>query len=334
MNKREKMLGGVVVGLAALVVGKKSYTRYRTAVDSRQSQVQDAKTRLAEANLTLANGRNAVQKMEDLQKRSLPTDREKALSLYKAWLLTKAKAAGLTVNDIKLAPKTTTSTAFEAIGYQIEATGGLTSIVSMLYEFYASPQLQQITRLRLLRPAGATQLQVTLEVEALCLHGAVATDALPEGDLKRLKLANVGDYQKSLGERDIATVYTPPRPPGPPPSEHHETAAASPPKFDESEFTHLTGTMNLSDGWQAWIYVRPTGEMLHLRAGDPIKVGSLEGTIESVEDRALVLKTGDKRYRIALGDSLRSGKELDANGKVKPESATEPRKREADKAAT
>ena len=156
--------------------------------------------------------------MEELQQRSLPTDRERALSLYKAWLLTKAKAAGMTVNDIKLAPRTTASTAFNAIGYQIEATGTLSSIVSMLYEFYHSPQLQQITRLRMQRPPGATQLQVTLEVEALCLPGAIATDALPEGDSKRLKLASAAEYQKSIGERDLATVYTPPRPPAPPPS--------------------------------------------------------------------------------------------------------------------
>src|SRR4051812_17288150 len=123
MNKREKLLAGAVMGLATMWAGKSMYTRYRSTVDARNSQVMDAKTRLADANLALNNGRHAVQQLEELQQRSLPTDREKALSLYKAWLLTEAKASGLTVNDIKLAPKTTTSTAFDAIGYQIEATG-------------------------------------------------------------------------------------------------------------------------------------------------------------------------------------------------------------------
>ncbi|MFO0790257.1 MAG: hypothetical protein U0805_12460 [Pirellulales bacterium] len=323
MNKREKYLGAAVMLLVVLWGGRAMFLRYRAAVAARRTQVEDAKSRLAEANLTLAKGRAAMQQIEELQKRSLPADREKAMSLYKAWLLTKAKASGLTVNDIKLAARTTTATAFEAIGYQIEATGNLSSVVSMLFEFYRSPQLHQITRLRLLRPIGASNLQVTLEVEALCLPGAVATDALPEGDSKRLKLSSVADYQKSLGERDLATVYTPPRPPAPPPTERPQPPA--PPKFDESEFAMFSGAVDSGKGPQAWIHIRTTGEMLHLNAGDPIKVGALEGTIESVEDRSLVLRTGEKKFRVPLGSSLRKGQELDADGNVKPGAAEPPK---------
>jgi hypothetical protein len=322
MNKRERILAGAIMVLVALWFGRSMFLRYRSALDARRAQMQDAQAKLADANLTLAKGRSAVQQMEQLQKRSLPTEREKSLSLYKAWLLTKAKAAGLMVNDIKLAPRTTTSTAFDAIGYQIEASGTLSSVVSMLYEFYRSPQLHQITRLRMQRPPGATLLQVTLEVEALCLPGALATDALPEGDSKRLKLASVAEYQKSFGERDLAAVYAPPRPPGPPPGEKRD-APPAPPKFDEAELARLSGTINIGDSWQAWIYVRSTGETLHLVAGDKVKVGALEGTIESVENRAVVLKTGDKKYRVALGQSLRGGKELDADGNVKPDPPAE-----------
>ncbi|HEX4414331.1 MAG TPA: hypothetical protein VH107_11930 [Lacipirellulaceae bacterium] len=325
MNKRERMLAAGVCGIVALWAGKSAFTRYRTAVDTHRKEYLDTQSRLSDAKFELEKGKSAVRQMEQMQQRSLPADREKALSLYKTWLLNKAKAAGLMVNDIKLAPRTTTSTAFEAIGYQMEASGTLTQLVAMLYEFYHSPQLHQITRLRLLRPPGAAQLQITLEVEALCLSSAVATDSLPEGDSKRLKLANVAEYQKNLGERDLATVYTPPRPPGPPPSEHHD--APAPPKFDESEFTHFTGTTPGASGLQAWINVRPTGETLHLNAGDPIKVGALEGTIESIEARSLVLKTGDKKFLIPLGASLRKGKELDASGNVKPEKSDEPAKK-------
>jgi hypothetical protein len=318
-------MAGVVMLLVAMWGGRSLYKRYRTAVDSRITQVTDAQTKLQEANLLLAKGRSAVQQVEELQKRSLPADREKALSLYKAWLLATAKASNLVVNDIKLAARTTTSTSFEAIGYQMEASGNLTSVVAMLYEFYHSPQLQQITRLHLQRPPGATQLQVSLEVEALCLPGAVATDALPEGDSKRLKLASLADYQKSLGERDLATVYTPPRPPGPPPSEH--SGPPAPPKFVDSEFAMFSGAVDSGKGPQAWINVRTTGEMLHLSAGDSVKIGALEGTIESVEPRSLVLKTGDKKFRVPLGGSLRKGKELDAAGNLKPDTVSEPPKK-------
>jgi hypothetical protein len=164
-------------------------------------------------------------------------------------------------------------------------------------------------------------MQVTMEVEALCLAGAEAKDTLPEGEAKRLKLASAAEYQKSLGERDLATVYTPPRPPAPPAAKRDTPPA--PPKFDEAELAHFTGQIKSGDRWQAWINNRATGETLHLFAGDKVKIGALEGTIESVEDRVLVLKTGDKKYRIALGESLRGGKELDADGNVKVEPAKE-----------
>jgi hypothetical protein len=323
MNKRERILTGAVMAIVALWGGRSLYNRYDTALEARRAKVQDAQSRLADADLTLAKGRRAVQQMEALQKRSLPTDRDKALSLYQVWLFTKANAAGLTVNDIKLTQPKTNSNAFKAIGYTVDATGQLSSVASMLYEFYHSPQLHQITRLRLTRPTAATQLQVTLEVEALCLPGAIATDSLPEGDSKRLKLASA-DYQKSLGERDLATVYTPPRPPGPPPAETRETAA--PPKFDESELARFTASVNSGAGLQAWIYILPTGEMLHLMAGDPVKIGGLDGKIESIEARTLVLRSGDKRYLVRLGEYLRKGKELDAEGNVIPDAAIEPPK--------
>jgi hypothetical protein len=321
MNPRERMLAGVIGAIVALYGAWWLFSGYGSALSSRNQQLANAEQKLAEVKRTVQKGRMAVQKVGELQKHSLPADRDKAQSLYKAWLMSTAESAGVKVNDIKLAARPTSSTAFDAIGYAIEANGPLPAVVSMLYEFYHSPILHQVTKLRLARPLGATQMQVTLEVEALCLKGADAKDALPEGESKRLKLASAAEYQKSLGERDLATVYAPPRPPAPPATKRD--TPPTPPKFDEAELAKFSATINNGERWQAWINNRATGETLHLYAGDKLKIGALEGTIESVENRSLVLKTGDKKYRIALGESLRSGKELDADGNVKVEPAKE-----------
>jgi hypothetical protein len=272
-------------------------------------------------NLELASARLAVQKMEAWQVRSLPADRERALSLYKAWLLDKAKAAGLAISDIKLTPSTTNSKAFKVVGYQMIGSGTLSQVAGMLFEFYRSPQLHQITKLNLTRPPGSTQLQVTIDVEALSLPGAVATDSLPSGESKRLRLASAAEYQKVFNDRDLVAVYTPPRPPGPPPRPRE--TPPPPPKFDESELAHFSGAIGSGASMQAWIHIRSTGETLHLKAGDPIKVGALEGQIESINERALVLKTGDKKFRVPLGESLRKGKELDENGQIKADPPAE-----------
>ncbi len=323
MNQREKKLAAAIVVLVALFAGYKLYARYTESLHARQAEKQDAEAKLQDANLKLAEGRNAIKKMEAWQQRSLPSNVEKASSLYKAWLLAKATGAGLTVNDIKLTPTTNNSAAFKSIGYQLVAGGSLSNVTAMLYEFYHSPQLHQITRLQLSRPPGSSQLQVTLDVEALSLKGAVAADKLPDGDSKRLKLASVDDYKKSMGERDLATTYSPPRPPGPP-RERRESPA--PPKFDDSDLAFFTASVSSDKGLQAWINVRTTNETLHLVAGDPVKVGALDGEIVSVEPRSLVYKAGDKKFRVTLGQSLRKGKELDAKGEAKSSPPTEPPK--------
>jgi hypothetical protein len=316
MNERERKLLYVVVGVVALYGGWMIFDTYTSSRGKNNSQLQAAQSKLAEVNREVQKGRMAVTKLAELQKRSLPTDRDKAQTMYKAWLLDKAKAAGLTVNDIKLAQSVAPSKEYDAFGYKIQASGTLSSVVSMLYEFYHSPQLHQITRMQLTRPAGATQMQIAMDVEALCLKGAIAKDSLPEGELKRLKLASASEYQKRFDERDLATVYTPPRPPAPKVERRETAPPPAPPKFDEAETAFFTASIESNKGAQAWVNVRTTGETLRLNVGDPIKVGAFEGTIESVDGRALVLKTGDKKYRVPLGKSIRSGDELDANGNV------------------
>lgn len=311
MSQRERLLAIVVACLVGAVVLNYAYGRYQRAQSLRETQIEAARGELVDANLAVRNGERAMRRMEAWQKRSLPLDREKALSMYKDWLQARAKDAGLEVDNIKPATRPTLSAGFTAIGYQLEATGSLANVVKMLHSFYSSPIMQQITRLRLQRPVGGTQLQVLLEAEALLLPGATATDKLPEGEFKRLKLASLDDYQKSLGERDLATVYTPPRPPR---EATAQAAAPPPPKFDDAEHARFSGSVSVGGSYQAWIHVRTTGETLHLGPGDSFKVGELEGQIISVEPRSLVFQSGDKKFRVSMDQTLRKGTEIEAGG--------------------
>jgi hypothetical protein len=310
MNNREKMLAAAVLTLVGLLVVKWQFDNYRETLNDRTAAVVEAQARLDALDRKLRLGRRAIKQIEEWQTRSLPEDREKALSLYKAWLLDTAKKAGLEV-DIDPTSRPIPSGAYAAIGYKITASGSLPSVVAMLHEFYSSPLLQQITNLQLSRAPGEAKLTATFDVEALSMQGAVAMDSLPSGDSNRLDLASVDDYKKSLTERDLASVYTPPRPPR---EARTRPEAAKPPAFDDAEQARFSGTVGPVSSLQAWINIRTTGETLHLGAGDALKVGALEGQIVSVEQRALVYETDGKKYRVALGQSLRSGKELEADG--------------------
>jgi hypothetical protein len=311
--------------LVVAFIGNRMFGRYQDALEARNTAVTEAENKLRTVKRKLAQGRTAVRKMQEWQSRSLPADQESALTLYKAWLLEKAKAAGLDVSDITPPSRSSGSGAYNTIGYTITAKGSLPNIVAMLYEFYRSPQLHQVTKLLMNRPPGAQQIDMTLEVEALSLSGADAIDKLPEGDSKRLRLAKVEDYKKTFEERDLVNVYQPPRPPGPPVAERSEKPA--PPKFDDAEHAFFSGlTSGPTGAPKAWINVRTTGTTMYLSAGDALKVGALDGKIVSIDNRSLVYETEGKKFRVALGESLRKGKELPAEGSAgadKPEATPE-----------
>jgi hypothetical protein len=305
MTDRERILALAVLVIVGLLGAKWGYGKYSRSMEVHAGELRTATEQLSNEKVKVQRGLRAMKKLDTWQQRSLPANREKALSLYKAWLLEKAKEAGLTVDDIKPSARTTPSATFAAIGYQIEANGSLAALTKLLYEFYSSPHLQQITRLRLNHPPGATQLGISLEVEALCLPGALATDAMPEGKASRLKLASLEKYQKSLGDRDLVSVYAPPRPPREK-SEVASNAPPPPPKFDDASHAFFSATVGNGKGLQAWINVRPTGEMLRVNVGDPVKVGTFEGEVVSIEPRTIVFKMGDdKQVRVKLGETLR-----------------------------
>jgi hypothetical protein len=323
MNQREKLLAAAVLLLVVALVGKSLYGKYQDALETRQDAMAETEKRLTTANRRVALGRKAVRRMQEWQARSLPADREKALTLYKAWLLEKAKEAGLEVSDIDPSMSPSASTAYAAVGYKLKATGSLEAVVAMMYEFYRSPMLQQVTRLQLNRPQGATQLDVQLDVEALSLPRADAIDELPKGNSNRLRLAGLDEYKKTFSERDLVNVYTPPRPPRPV-AERRETP--KPPAFDDAEQAFFSGTTGTIGSLQAWVNIRTTGETKHLAAGDELEVGALKGKVVSVEQRSLVFETDGKKYRVALGESLRKGKEIGGDSSAaseKPEQTPE-----------
>ena len=97
------------------------------------------------------------------------------------------------------------------------------------------------------------------------------------------------------------TVNDPPPPPPPPPP--------SPKKkldFDGAKFTVLSGITSRNGQLEAWFTVRTTGELLKLKVGQKIQVGSIEGKIAKIEDESVEIATNEdpKTIVINLGSSL------------------------------
>jgi hypothetical protein len=245
-----------------------------------------------------------MKQLDRWRERSLPGDREVAQSLYRVWLETRFKQAGLTIDDIQPSQRLAPAAGYTAIGYTVTARGSLKSLTALLWEFYRSTMLQQITRLALRPATDPSQLNITLQCEALIVPGT-ANEKLPEGVTQSSDRAKAGDYSESIGGRNLFAVYTPPRPA---PQTGVVRATATKPQFDDAKHAYFTGTIQVDGRFQAWIHVRTTGETLRLFEGDTVKVGLLDGKIVSIEPRLIIVECDNQQLRVELGHNLGDGK--------------------------
>lgn len=77
-------------------------------------------------------------------------------------------------------------------------------------------------------------------------------------------------------------------------------------KFDDAKQTYLTGLVQGSDDWTAWMNVRTRGKTLKLHVGDEFEIGSVHGIIESIDADSVRIKIGDKTISLSSGGTLKS----------------------------
>jgi hypothetical protein len=97
----------------------------------------------------------------------------------------------------------------------------------------------------------------------------------------------------------VTVVVSEPRP-----REAEPQVAAAPPKFDEARFTFPIASIEIEGEKQVWLQIRTKDEILRLKEGDPVKIGSIDGVITRIGLRDMVLSVGDQEYLVRLGDPL------------------------------
>jgi len=317
MTQREKNLGLAVALLLLLSGGWWAWGKYQSAIESRQAQLDDAKQSLLDKQLDQRMAMATLKQLEQFQSRSLPADPQVAQLEYRAWIIEQLEQAGLNFDDVTLTENRANGDAYRTLAYSTQATGDLSEVTRFLHAFYDSSLLHKMTSLKLIPTAG-DNLNVAFTVEALAVNGSVRESGMPPAGSGRPALGDADAYLASIVERDLFTRYTPPRPPRPPrPPQQVERKPPPPkPKFDDAEHAYVTALVGAGDAWQAWVTVRTTGERLELTAGDAVEVGLLKGTVESVDARRIVVRSGDQLLATPLGSHLREGTDLAEEGAV------------------
>ena len=312
MTLREKVLASAIAALLGVWVLWSGVGWYFGLVDRLEQQLRQAESNTLDAEDELGRMKRSLTKLERYQAQSLPADPDVARSSYSAWLVDAVARAGLELDDVQFSNARSRPGAYTALAFNVEAEGSLESFVRFMDEYHRRDCLHQLAKLQL-TPGDeeGDMVRVSLTSVALVVNGTTREEGVPpvmeQGD-SRLRLAVADDYVQNIGSRNLFARYTPPPPPRPPaPKREPRPEPPGPPPFDHAEHAYLTGVVETGGDLQAWIYVRTTGEVLRLKSGDSLSVGLLEGTVQSVLPRSIVLQSDGQEWSTPLGSPLKSG---------------------------
>jgi len=90
----------------------------------------------------------------------------------------------------------------------------------------------------------------------------------------------------------------------PPPPVEVKDPEPPQPRFDEAEHAYVIGTVSKGPDQTIWLKIRTTGKLLRLSVGDRINVGTVDGVIDSIGDKDVVILTDEGMLRVQVGQSL------------------------------
>lgn len=315
LQKREKYLLGAVVGLLILA----GFAVLMMFGDDRS--IDTLNKRRNELDLELKRKKNDLDReaeharqLADWQRRSLPSERNFARSLYDAWLSDLCRKSNLQDIDLQSGETEGALRAYTRMPYTINAHATLEHIVDFLYAFYSAGHLHQIRRLEIKPPAtrGSSDFEVHISVEALSLPDAVSKTELSTEAGHGLKLSSVAAYVKEIVGRNFFAAYTPQVVPNDQRTTGLTTAVGPPPRPpDPAKFAKVTSIMEIDGIPFVWLLDRMAGHEWQLAEGDKFKVGGGTGEVDRIDpDGEVILRFEGKLRSLDVGDSLREGKEV------------------------
>jgi hypothetical protein len=301
MTQREKTLGLAVAAAGVLWFGTQGVEKYHAAVDRNENLQFEAERQLDDANFAMERGQRARHQLNKWRRRSLPTNRDVAESLYQDWLRTQLTAAGLNVKDLSDKSALNRRPEFGELSASIDAEGTLAQLSDFLHAFYSAPHLHRISSATLSPAKEADKLTIALTVDALILPECDRTAALAERPAQELP-KSADQFRQSLTARNLFTAYTP-----------KSDGGAAGPDGDAAD-AKLSGMVSDGDrGWRLAVLKQKSSEVSHYHEGDTIKVGRFEGKVLQADGRRAVLETKSGRVELRLGQTLDKAAPVDGD---------------------
>lgn len=208
MNQREKLLTIGVAGLVAVIGLQWGLNKYRSAVQSRDSRIESLIMEVDTAMQRQNRGIEAGERMGHLVSRSLPSDADKAASIYTSWLLDVVTSARLTNADVRYVNAMPQGDLYRKYSFSISARGKLDNWVEMLHMFHRTDYLHRIRSMDV-GPAREGGLSIKMSIEAVALSAASPNQPPPEAPSPVVS-ADLADYREPILNRNF---FSPPNQP-------------------------------------------------------------------------------------------------------------------------
>jgi hypothetical protein len=204
MNKRERTLV-LLVGLSLLALAAFFGVRKVTdASRARRQQIAAAEKAVRDKTQLLRLSAEPADRLADYQRRSLPSDLEKARSLYQTWLLNLVKDVGLEDTQVSVLPARSEKGVYHVLGFSVSGRGNLPKLVSFLHRFYSADMLHRVRRLHAKRVPGTKQLDLSVAIDAVSLPTADSTDKLNEQAARKLVHGDLTAYLAAILQRNLS----------------------------------------------------------------------------------------------------------------------------------
>lgn len=215
MTPREKVLGIGVGGILVLAGFQVVWSKYRTAVASRESQIEALDQQIMEANDRLIQGAYADRMMGEYLARSLPGDPEIARSDYNRWLfelitlvdLSDAKVQFVNSTAVEAADSNPRTSLYRNHGFKVTGKTDQRGWVELLYLFHAKDYLHRITTWSA-TPTQEGGLAIDLTIEAIGLDAAS-----PDLESRQQVSPLIGDFDKYTDTILNRNFFSPPNQP-------------------------------------------------------------------------------------------------------------------------
>lgn len=297
MTDREKKLAGAVAAAGVLWGLLGGLERYRTAVDANESQAVAAATALEDAEFDVARGELAAERVAAWAKRSLPTDRDVAKSLYQDWVRQQLSAAGLAIEQLSDKTLNRTTPHYAELSLEARASGTLEQLSAFLYQFYAAPHLHRIGAATITAADNGAKLNVVLGIDAMILPESTQTEELSKAEGPKLALSE-DEFRTSLTSRNLFAPHAP---------------AAVAADAGEAGAARISGLVSDgAGGYHLWISTENPNRTRKFKKGDEVKFGSFTGKLVDLDARHAVFETDKGQVEVRLDQTLSEAKPVEA----------------------